>query len=611
MAVSSAQLTQLYVGYFNRAPDPAGLNWWLGNSADLTLDQVAQYFAEDKEALATYPYLAYPNLVGGDTDAFVKQVYQNLFNRDPDTAGLTFWKTQLGSGNVSVGEFIAAVAGGAQNSAAGQDLAILNNKTTVGLSYATQVANSDTSWSQDSAHAALVGVDATAASVAAAKANITVFVDTGAWPGEAGTTFTLTTGVDNIVGTAANDTIQGVVAANNTTTLNPLDKINGGEGENTLNLIANTAVALPAASTVTIENIQKVNIISSTAADVVTTAGGKLQASYFGGQVEEIWQVNAGNASTVVLAKDGQVAGFDGVTGLALTVEAASGVKSVNVELKGAANNTTLTLDGTGNSLTEVNVSGKINGAGAFNVDAGANAANVKVETINLDLTSNGTVTITPEAGALKVVDASTSTGNLSINTNGAAFDALQKLIGGTGDDALFANINVLTGSSTLEVNGGAGKDTLNLNIDNAGSATAVSLTGGAGVDTFTLTSGAVGNLTTAANNQNLLDNLVSITDFSTSEDFLNISGVTGGARVAINNIVANTITNAATLFDAVTAAAGVVAGNANDYAAFDYKGSAYIFVELDGVAGLNANDALIQLTGVSATALNAQNFLG
>ena len=48
MAISAqeAQIGQLYVGYFNRSPDPAGLTYWVGQlNNGVALTSIADSFA--------------------------------------------------------------------------------------------------------------------------------------------------------------------------------------------------------------------------------------------------------------------------------------------------------------------------------------------------------------------------------------------------------------------------------------------------------------------------------------------------------------------------------------------------------------------------------------
>ena len=121
------EVAKLYVATFNRAPDSAGLTYWTTNSG-LPLSGIAQSFFEQPETKALYPTTT------ANTD-FISSVYSNLFNRQPDTAGLNYWEGELNNGNISKDRFIQAVINGAKNTATSNDADILSNKTTVGLSF--------------------------------------------------------------------------------------------------------------------------------------------------------------------------------------------------------------------------------------------------------------------------------------------------------------------------------------------------------------------------------------------------------------------------------------------------------------------------------------------
>jgi len=94
MALTAAQqITEIYIGYYNRAPDAAGLNYWIErHTAGMTYAQIAQSFSVQTESTNTYAYLANPNVASVTT--FLTSVYANLFNRAPDTAGLAFGQTR-------------------------------------------------------------------------------------------------------------------------------------------------------------------------------------------------------------------------------------------------------------------------------------------------------------------------------------------------------------------------------------------------------------------------------------------------------------------------------------------------------------------------------------
>ncbi len=127
------EVSKLYVATFNRAPDNGGLNYWT-NSSGLKLSQIAQSFFDQIETQTLYP----PETSNRD---FVKAVYNNLFNRDPDTAGWDYWEMQLNANKFSKNRFIEAVINGALDNENGLDKTILDNKNEVGIYFADQGLN--------------------------------------------------------------------------------------------------------------------------------------------------------------------------------------------------------------------------------------------------------------------------------------------------------------------------------------------------------------------------------------------------------------------------------------------------------------------------------------
>jgi methionine-rich copper-binding protein CopC len=128
------QISDLYVAYFNRAPDVAGISYWFREvfNGSWTLDKIAASFTEQAEYLATYP----PDMSNRD---FIKTIYQNLFDRDPDAAGWDYWEGDL-NGGAARDTFILAVINGAYAPSGGaDDRALLNNKHDVSLYYTEQL----------------------------------------------------------------------------------------------------------------------------------------------------------------------------------------------------------------------------------------------------------------------------------------------------------------------------------------------------------------------------------------------------------------------------------------------------------------------------------------
>ena len=100
----SDELVGLYLATFGRPPDAEGLAYWeQRREAGMPLAQIAQSFMEHSEAQA---------LSSGAR--LVEDVYQHVFGRAADSAGLAYWSDALASGQVHEGQFVLAVLQGAQ-----------------------------------------------------------------------------------------------------------------------------------------------------------------------------------------------------------------------------------------------------------------------------------------------------------------------------------------------------------------------------------------------------------------------------------------------------------------------------------------------------------------
>ena len=87
----AAQVTRLYDTVFDRAPDDAGLTFWTNAlRVGVGLDDVAELFVASPEFRDRY----------GDIGAgeFVNLLYQNVLDREPDPEGQAFWTSNLQSG---------------------------------------------------------------------------------------------------------------------------------------------------------------------------------------------------------------------------------------------------------------------------------------------------------------------------------------------------------------------------------------------------------------------------------------------------------------------------------------------------------------------------------
>ena len=98
-----AQLTNLYYGLLNRAPDENGFEFWLDHldRGTLSFEKVVESFLSSREFVTAQ-----------DTNtanrAFVEMVYDQVLDRSSDDAGRGYWLAQLDAGLSRAG-FVAGV----------------------------------------------------------------------------------------------------------------------------------------------------------------------------------------------------------------------------------------------------------------------------------------------------------------------------------------------------------------------------------------------------------------------------------------------------------------------------------------------------------------------
>ncbi|MGO4475576.1 DUF4214 domain-containing protein [Massilia sp. 2TAF26] len=143
-------LQKLYVAYFNRPADTAGLAYYEGvlenakgdaKAVAATMASISASFAASAEYKA-----AYANMSNADV---VNAVYQNLFGRPAEDAGKAYWAGLLDAKKITIDAVVTQVAGGAQ----GSDLTAYNNKVAASLAF-TNALGTTNAYSGDKANAA-------------------------------------------------------------------------------------------------------------------------------------------------------------------------------------------------------------------------------------------------------------------------------------------------------------------------------------------------------------------------------------------------------------------------------------------------------------------------
>ncbi|WP_314988589.1 DUF4214 domain-containing protein [uncultured Campylobacter sp.] len=272
MAVTKAQVAQLYVALFNRAPEGAGLNAWFAAGATKTQAQLAD------DMLRSPAVQSYFN--GRiDTDrGFVSNIYKNFLGKDyaDDPAGIESWVRHLEAGH-SRGETLVKLFEVAQTpeaiAAAPVAAAIFRNKTEVSAYMAEKIADiaqrDDGTYDYEPFQAIIRGTTDTNLEEQKAK------VDQLASGQTPSTNQNFTVNNDDITGTDGDDTFNAVYYAGDgakTSTLSSLDKLDAKGGKDTLNItvLKNGAVSSFTMNDINaamrdVSNVENLNIRSEVA----------------------------------------------------------------------------------------------------------------------------------------------------------------------------------------------------------------------------------------------------------------------------------------------------------------------------------------------------------
>ncbi|SFU27585.1 DUF4214 domain-containing protein [Pseudoduganella namucuonensis] len=106
----AGQAYRLYQAAFDRAPDAAGLGYWIdAMDRQVSLRDVAQSFINSGEFAQLYG--ANPT-----TEAFVSRLYSNVLHRAPDQAGYDYWVDAM-HGGASKADVLASFSEGGENRA--------------------------------------------------------------------------------------------------------------------------------------------------------------------------------------------------------------------------------------------------------------------------------------------------------------------------------------------------------------------------------------------------------------------------------------------------------------------------------------------------------------
>lgn len=463
---------QFYVGFYGRPADPVGVDFWAGKvdeeGGDFTA--VLDAFASSDEAES----FVYSDSSGNPytNSQLVENIYQNLFNRAAEAEGLQFYLDALDSGEMTLQTIVKNIIDGAEEGTT--DRLALDNKVLAAEAYTADVAANEKLYESDSIEAArafIASVDDSTTegewTQAAADAVAELPVDPNP-PGptpDPGDTYELSTLADLVVGTDADDVINGYVGENSAMgtladTAQTVDIVKGGEGNDTIKLQTQAGGTLG----LTLDSVENVEytVFSGQTFNMANAAG-----------VESL--VNTGSIAslTVTNASDVIDLSVQGVTGNSTTVDyRAAAVTSAEdvqkIAFDGATDGHVVDFDAAVGGIEALEVSS----IGSANEVSITDVPDVQTVTItgdqNLDMDFVGGAAI----ANLKTVNAADATGAIDIDlaTNVTASD--MSVVTGAGDDkVVVANLD-----ENDSVDLGDGQDKLTIEVANESVAKAIAI---------------------------------------------------------------------------------------------------------------------------------------
>lgn len=511
---------KIYIAFYQRPADPAGLRYWAQRMDAAGGDQAAviDAFATSPEAVALYGPID-ASTIGTVVDA----IYLALYNRAPDADGKKFYVDGFNAGTFTPGTIALNILNGASN----DDAVAIANKLVVANQFTQQVdgraltnpdfgigSSFNVTYAGDAdavaARDILKAVTSSPTTVLNAGEVTEVLKDKIADPtdpiqGESGgKTFTLTIGEDSgakFTGTAGNDTYNAAIleasGGGTADTLNSFDSLNGGEGTDTLNATISAAAAAPVLTSIETVNLRfagdKKDVSLANATGVQTIVVEKSTTSAPG---QESTVNGVGAATTLGVKNQTQGVNFDGSTAttLALNFDTAGKIDplalvtaAVDLGKTAASKATTLNIttnnanvkvkDSTGNDVATT-VSIAATGTNLIDLDAGNGTATT------VTITGAGSVSSTSALTAVTKLDASGNTGGVSATVANAAKSAT--VTGGEGGDVII--MTTATGTDNT-VSLGKGSDTLKVGAGLAAFTKGVD--GGDGTDTISITDGS------------------------------------------------------------------------------------------------------------------------
>jgi len=467
---TSTQLQELYVAYFGRAADPAGLDYWKEKGITTAAFAADMYAAPEFKS-------EFGSLT---TEAQVNQVYKNLFDRSADVTGLLYWTQQINLGKLQLAEIAVHLIYAAQNNAGSEDdKTALTNRTNAAIAYTAEVKLTndgvlayaplyDGKGTEDfsagdnitAAKAYMAGIDKDTAHTAAGITASVNTIKTNGIPADTTTSnHALTTSTDFKTLTSGNDTINA-----SGTTLGSDDVITDLGGSDTLKVsVAPASAASVILNTTGVETIQVTNTGSAAqeynfaAASGVTTV-----ATYLGTAAGDVKFTDLQANAKVVL--DGSKGDVHAEFTNSVVVGSAD---TANIEIKNDASTALIAIGDADDEFETINISVGSGKNSITNIQDPASTPANFTETSKIAISGSGQLTL----GAVVLkdkgeIDGSAATGKLLITHD----ETVDTLTGGSGDDTFTLTVGDFGSAAAKTIDGGPGTDTISISADLAAS---------------------------------------------------------------------------------------------------------------------------------------------
>ncbi len=462
---AEAQIQALYVGYFGRAGDPAGMNYWLSQyDAGMSIAAIAASFSVQTEATNLYPFLKNPLVDDAAHDnaaAFINSVFEDLFNRGEnaivDPTGFAYWLARVvgaASNPQAIGQIIEDIISGAT----GVDNTTLQNKVTVGDFFTNDLAGSTQPYVGNAINISQSSVGNTTSdptTVTTQETVITNFINNV--PPLPGVYSNLTTNTDHVVITSINtiDHVQGLIdttVGSTDSTYTGGDNIHGNGLTNVdLTVTGNVSGSAALAS---MAGVAQVNFFMGTTKDLSVNAVlwknvGSVTLAGTGADVS-VSHLNTNNGNGIKLAAmaatgngylhaSGHVSGLtysadvenhNGVGSVATfgtsgvdAVIGKSGTASIELyhKLSNAASKGNASVGDINIGNVNVNVGSHVNDADvkiyneAIAYSHNATAGNITVGAVNLTAAKGGVIDFTVDNSAYAYTKGNATVGNVTV----------------------------------------------------------------------------------------------------------------------------------------------------------------------------------------------------